>query len=46
MIYVNKVILNFMIFMEKKGNELFLNFIYFINFYLKFLKILGLGEFL
>ena len=32
-------------FMEKKGNELFLNPIHLTNSYLKFSKILGLGEF-
>jgi len=34
-----------MIFMEKKGNELFLNPIHLTNSYLKLSKILGLGEF-
>lgn len=46
MIYVNKAISNPMIFMEKKGNELFLNPIHLTNSYLKLSKILGLGEFL
>lgn len=45
MIYANKAISNPMIFMEKKGNELFLNPIHFTNSYLKLSKILGLGEF-
>lgn len=45
MIYVNKAISNPMIFMEKKGNELFLNPIHLTNSYLKLSKILGLGEF-
>ena len=46
MIYANKAISNPMIFMEKKGNELFLNPIHLTNSYLKLSKILGLGEFL
>ena len=45
MIYANKAISNPMIFMEKKGNELFLNPIHLTNSYLKLSKILGLGEF-
>jgi len=45
MIYANKAISNPMIFMEKKGNELFLNPIHLTNSYLKLYKILGLGEF-
>ena len=46
MIYANKAISNPMIFMEKKGNEVFLNPIHLTNSYLKLSKILGLGEFL
>lgn len=46
MIYANKAISNPMIFMKKKGNELFLNPIHLTNSYLKLSKILGLGEFL
>ena len=46
MIYANKAISNPMIFMKKKGNELFLNPIHITNSYLKLSKILGLGEFL
>ena len=46
MIYANKAISNPMIFMAKKGNELFLNPIHLTNSYLKLSKILGLGEFL
>ena len=46
MIYANKAISNPMIFMEKKGNELFLNPIHLTNSYLKLSKISGLGEFL
>ena len=46
MIYANKAISNPMIFMEKKGNELFLNPIHLTNSYLKLSKILGLGAFL
>ena len=45
MIYANKAISNPMIFMEKKGNELFLNPIHLTNSYLKLSKILDLGEF-
>ena len=45
MIYANKAISNPMIFMEKKGNELFLNPIHLTNSYLKLSKLLGLGEF-
>ena len=45
MIYANKAISNPMIFMEKKGKELFLNPIHLTNSYLKLSKILGLGEF-
>ena len=45
MIYANKAISNPMIFMKKKGNELFLNPIHLTNSYLKLSKILGLGEF-
>ena len=45
MIYANKAISNTMIFMEKKGNELFLNPIHLTNSYLKLSKILDLGEF-
>ena len=45
MIYANKAISNHRIFMEKKGNELFLNPIHLTNSYLKLSKILGLGEF-
>ena len=46
MIYANKAISNPMIFMKKKGNELFLNPIHITNSYLKLSKILGLGGFL
>ena len=45
MIYANKAISNPMIFMEKKGNELFLNPIHLTNSYLKLSNLLGLGEF-
>lgn len=45
MIYANKAISNPMIFMEKKGNEVFLNPIHLTNSYLKLSKILGLGNF-
>lgn len=45
MIYANKAISNPMIFMEKKGNELFLNPIHLTNSYLKLSKILDLGKF-